>query len=193
MRKVIKIDNQQSLIDGLKTNDSVILKEFYKSNYQKIEVFVLKNSGTIDHAKDIYQEAFISVWKNVKNNKFKPQNETALQGYLYQIAKNKWMDVLRSKNFKKTNTLNDKKQIIYSDKTYNNELEENEFEKNLNKIMNVFKVLGQPCKQLLTTFYFDKKSLRDIALELKIEETTARNKKYRCMQKLRELVLASNK
>ena len=193
MRKVIKIDNQQSLIDGLKTNDSVILKEFYKSNYQKIEVFVLKNSGTIDHAKDIYQEAFISVWKSVKDNKFEPQNETALQGYLYQIAKNKWMDVLRSKNFKKTNTLNDKKQIIYSDKTYNNELEENEFEKNLNKIMNVFKVLGQPCKQLLTTFYFDKKSLRDIALELKIEETTARNKKYRCMQKLRELVLASNK
>ncbi len=193
MRKVIKIDNQQSLIDGLKTNDSVILKEFYKSNYQKIEVFVLKNSGTIDHAKDIYQEAFIRVWKNVKDNKFEPQNETALQGYLYQIAKNKWMDVLRSKNFKKTKTINHEKQIIYSDKTDNNELEENEFEKNLNKIMDVFKILGQPCKQLLTTFYFDKKSLRDIALELKIEETTARNKKYRCMQKLRELVLASNK
>ncbi len=193
MRKVIKIDNQQSLIDGLKTNDSVMLKEFYKSNYQKIEVFVLKNSGTIDHAKDIYQEAFIRVWKNVKDNKFEPQNETALQGYLYQIAKNKWMDVLRSKNFKKTKTINHEKQIIYSDKTDNNELEENEFEKNLNKIMDVFKILGQPCKQLLTTFYFDKKSLRDIALELKIEETTARNKKYRCMQKLRELVLASNK
>ncbi len=57
--------------------------------------------------------------------------------------------------------------------------------------MDAFKLLGNPCKQLLTTFYFEKKSLREIADELQIEENTARNKKYRCMEKLREMVLAS--
>lgn len=193
MREAIKTDYQQLLINGIKANDSKVLKELYTTNYNKIEAFILSNSGTVDHAKDIYQEAFISVWKNVKMNKFEPQNESALQGYLYRIAKNKWMDVLRSKTFKKTNTLNDEKQLATHYKTEQSEIEEDVFEKNLNKIMDAFKVLGQPCKQLLTTFYFDKKSLRDIALKLDIEETTARNKKYRCMQKLRELVLASNK
>lgn len=189
MREVIKVDNQLKVIIGFKTNDSVVLKEFYASNYNKIETFILSNSGTKEHAKDIFQEAFISVWKNVKNNKFESQNESALQGYLYQIAKNKWMDVLRSKTFKKTNALNNKKQTLISDETDKILLEDELFESKLNKTMDAFKALGQPCKQLLTTFYFDKKSLRDIALELKIEENSVRNKKYRCMQKLRELAL----
>ena len=105
MREAKKIDYQQQLINGIKTNDSVILKDFYKSNYRKIENLVLNNSGTVEHAKDIYKEAFITVWKRVKNETFIPKNETALQGYLYQIAKNKWMDFLRSKTFKKTETL----------------------------------------------------------------------------------------
>ena len=55
--------------------------------------------------------------------------------------------------------------------------------------MEAFKNLGQPCKQLLTTFYFDKKSLRDIAVELSLDEASVRNKKYRCMEKLRNQVL----
>lgn len=193
MREAKKIDYQQQLINGIKTNDSVILKDFYKSNYRKIENLVLNNSGTVEHAKDIYQEAFITVWKRVKNETFIPKNETALQGYLYQIAKNKWMDFLRSKTFKKTDTLFEEQHTVFNYKADNSALEDDVFEKNLNKIMDAFKILGQPCKQLLKAFYFNKKSLRDIALELKIQETTARNKKYRCMQKLKAIALKSNK
>lgn len=53
-------------------------------------------------AKDIYQEAFLAVWQNIKKGAFQPRNESALQGYLFQIAKNKWTDELRSARYKKT-------------------------------------------------------------------------------------------
>lgn len=191
MGETYKTDSQIELVHAIKTNNSVALKSLYTSNYYKIESLVIRNNGTKDHAKDIYQEAFIIVWKNIKNDSFVPQNETALQGYLYQIAKNKWMDVLRSSTYKKTKLI--PHEAVFTDKfeEQNHEEEQDIFRHKLKQAMDAFKLLGNPCKELLTTFYFEKKSLREIADELQIEETTARNKKYRCMEKLREMVLAS--
>lgn len=189
MREAYKTDHQLQLINAIKANDQIALKQFYKSNYYKIEALVLKNSGSIEHAKDIYQDSFIAVWKNLKAKKFEPKNETALQGYLYQIAKNKWMDVLRSNTFKKTNTLTNETLAFLKEETNDEPSEDNEVK--LKLTMSAFKNLAQPCKQLLTNFYYEKKSLRAIASELQLEEASVRNKKYRCMEKLRSIVLSS--
>jgi len=185
------IVSQTTLVNAIKSNDSMALKSLYTSNYHKIEHLVLKNSGSKEHAKDIYQEAFISVWNNIKNDSFVPQTETALQGYLYQIAKNKWLDVLRSKRFKQTIHVSKLQHFEPADYAHEKNDDDVFKEKRLVGIMDVFKTMASPCKELLTTFYFEKKSLRDIAEELEIEESTARNKKYRCMEKLRELVMTS--
>ncbi|MCL8008755.1 sigma-70 family RNA polymerase sigma factor [Gelidibacter japonicus] len=196
MEHAYNIDSQLQLLDAIKANNSVVLKQLYIANYYKIEALVLKNNGSKEHAKDVYQDAFIAVWKNVKNDQFIPENETALQGYLYQIAKNKWMDTLRSPSFKRTkmiqHELNDLDKSIDQNGHEKNE-EQEFFKKRLEQTMEAFKNLGGPCKELLTAFYYDKASLRDIANKLNIEENTARTKKYRCMEKLRQLALSSKK
>lgn len=181
--------SQSQLIDAIKTNDSFILKTLYISNYQKIETLVLSNSGTKEDAKDIYQEAFIVVWNHIKNNAFIPLNETAIQGYLYTISKNKWMDIVKSSRFKKTTSAFDEKSIIYKNEESIDSNQEDFSNEKLKATLDAFKNMGQPCKQLLTDFYFEKKSLKKISIELNIEETTVRNKKYRCMEKLRALVI----
>ena len=191
MGQTYQIDSQTELLHALKANDSIALKSFYTSNYPKVESFILKNKGTKDQAKDIYQEAFIAVWKNVKNDLFVPKEETALQGYLYQIAKHKWLDVLGSVRFNKTHLIEDESALKDIFENYTHEEEQEVYKQKLRLAMDAFKILSSPCKELLTTFYFEKKSMRDIAEALQIEETTARNKKYRCMEKLREMVLAS--
>ena len=73
---------------------------------------------------------------------------------MYKIAKNKWLDVLRSNNFKKTKTLNYESLMFFKNEEQNED--ENLTNNKLKKVMAVFKHLGQPCKQLLSTFYFDK-------------------------------------
>jgi len=191
MKETQGINSQKALVEAIKSNDSVALNSLYTSNYYKVELMVLKNSGTKEHAKDIFQEAFISVWKNIKNDSFVPQNETALQGYLYQIAKNKWMDMLNSSGYKKTKLIQNEHFIHNKNEVENNTDEQDFFEEKLANAMDAFKKMGNPCKELLNAFYFKKKSLRIIASELNIEETTARNNKYRCMQKLRKMVLDS--
>ncbi|MEM6515572.1 MAG: sigma-70 family RNA polymerase sigma factor [Bacteroidota bacterium] len=188
MGEAYKLNNQLHLIRAIKENDSIALKDFYTENYRKVEIMVLKNSGTKAQAKDVYQDSFIAVWNNVKSGKFEPDSDTALQGYLYRIAKNKWLDVLRSKRFKSTQSLTEERtQFLKQEEDYSEDAEET---KKMNLTMEAFKNLGEPCKQLLKTFYFEKKSLREISADLEIAESSVRNKKYRCMEKLRASVLA---
>ena len=177
------------IIELIKKNDQGVLETLYQSNFPKIEAFILKNSGTKEQAKDIFQEAFITTWKNVKANKFTPQNNHSLDGYLYTISKNKWMDFLRSKYHKKTVITSKLKHFEISDKETQNKLDDILKEGRLQNIMDAFKSLSLPCKNLLTKFYFEKKSMNTIAEELQLDAASTRNKKYRCMQKLRELAL----
>ena len=51
---------------GLKESDEKVLQYIYVSNYPRIEQYVLGNNGTADDARDIYQEAFLAVWRNVQ-------------------------------------------------------------------------------------------------------------------------------
>ncbi|WP_299367734.1 sigma-70 family RNA polymerase sigma factor [Winogradskyella sp.] len=192
MREVYKTGQKLQIVSAIKSNDSVTLRRIYTSNYPKVETLVLKNNGTKDHAKDIFQEAFLAVWQNVKQDKFIPQNESSINGYLYTIAKNKWMDVLRSQGYKKT--------VIASQLSYfeikdgeNNGIDDDILkDKRLEDVMLAFKDLGDACKSILRMFYFEKKSMNLIAEELKLDSASTRNKKYRCMQKLRQIALKNN-
>ena len=184
MGKVIHITKEQlKLVEAIKNNETSALEKLYSENYRKAEVFILKNSGSVSEAKDVYQEAFLATYQNIKKEKYVPQNSTALQGYLYQIVKNKWLDVLRSSKFKKTTSIADDFQIAQTEEEHYDTTPDT----NQQKLIEAFKILGQECKQLLEAFYFEKKSLRTLAAQFNIEEASARNKKYRCIQKLKEL------
>ena len=63
-------------------------------------------------------------------------------------------------------------------------------DKRLEDVMLAFKNLGEACKSLLRMFYFEKKSMKFIAEELALDSASTRNKKYRCMEKLRASILA---
>tara|TARA_R110000850_G_scaffold80862_1_gene173476 strand:- start:16537 stop:17106 length:570 start_codon:yes stop_codon:yes gene_type:complete len=179
---MIQNENQHTLVSQIKENNETVLKELYQNNYYKIEAYILKNNGTKPQAKDIYQEAFLAVWQNIKKGAFTPQNEGAVQGYLYQIAKNKWTDVLRSSRYKKTQQGLTDLHLMEHEKEPDTETDEN-----IKTVMTAFNELGEECRQLLTRFYFSKMPLSEIASHFNIGEASARNKKYRCIQKLKML------
>lgn len=170
-------------LNAIKANDETVLKALYKNNYPKLENYVIHNSGSVDEAKDIYQEAFIAVWRNVQLNKFVPSNETALAGYLFQVGKNKWIDYLRSSYYKKIVP------IAESDIEYKEAdvitADESEY---ITAVKINFAKLGNNCKEVLENFYYKKLSLKAIAAMFNWTEATARNNKYRCLQRLREML-----
>lgn len=159
-----------------------MLNELYRKNFLTVQSFVIANNGSTEQAEDIYQEAFVAVWRKIQLEKFQPEDDKSFSAYLVRVAKNKWIDHLRSKQFKVTVAFEAEK---YHDYTEEILPEENEY---LNIVRIHFEELGDSCKDLLSRFYFKKDSLRKIAVYFKWTEATARNNKYRCLQKLRNLI-----
>ena len=62
-------------------------------------------------------------------------------------------------------------------------------ENNLSLVGKCFDQLGDPCHTLLDLFYYQKKSMEDITIELNYKNSdSAKNQKYKCLERLRKLV-----
>ena len=179
---------QHILLDAFLTNKEVLLKEFYIAEYPKTKYYILKNGGTIDSANDVFQEAFLACWKKLSTGKIIPKNSAEIEAYLFTTAKNKWIDQIRFRDRKKTISIDENVHQLAADET-TSITEVHKKEEQLTITLTAFENLGQACKDLLTWFYFHKMSLRAIAESLDMEEASAKNKKYRCIQKLKELAL----
>lgn len=179
--------NQLTLLSAIRNNDEKALKILYQNNYYKVERYVMENTGTSNEAKDIFQEAFIALWRNIQLGRFQPEYEGSLDAYLFSIAKNKWLDHLR--NVKRNQTVS----ITIESNGIENiqELTEEE-NRSLKNIKESLKLLGDICREVLKRFYYQRQSMRTIAEEMNWTEATARNNKYRCLQQLRKFVNAKN-
>lgn len=170
-------------ITALKANDEFFIKSLYDLHFDNIRQFVLKNSGTEEDAKDIYQETFIAIWRNVQLDKFHPKKETSLGGYIYQVAKNKWFDHLRAiKNQKKRIDIEKIDDPVEKQTQIDDTLE------HIGIIKINYRLLSEKCKEILNLFYFNKESMKQIADRFDWTEASAKNNKYRCLQKLREMI-----
>ena len=179
-------NHQNDLVAAIKAHDTIVLQSLYVETFPKVEVYILRNNGTKDQAKDVFQEAVIALWRAAKEDRFTAKSLDAAKGYLYTIAKNKWVDYLRSSRYKKEIS----SEIVMTNHTIaDEEVEGIDYELKLQKAQQAFKQLGASCKELLTKFYFEKMSLNEIANLLDLDAASARNKKYRCMQRLRGLAV----
>jgi RNA polymerase sigma factor (sigma-70 family) len=172
-------DDLEEFVGAIRANEEKVLKQFYQQNYPMVEKFVLDNSGTIDEARDIYQEAFIAVWRNIQLGRFQLRADSSPQAYLFKVAKYKWLDHLRATKRKNLVPLSG-----------DEEIEELPAEKHgrIEAIKSSFSQLGESCRELLERFYYLKQSMRTIAAAKKWTEATAKNNKYRCLQHLRDIL-----
>jgi len=175
-------NNFSEQVQAIRDNSGQVLQQLYTDNYSAAERYILQNNGSIEEAKDVFQEAFIAVWKNIQLEKFIPQNEQSLKAYLFQVSKNKWISYLRSSAYKKTTALKYDAVEVPDDDSNEGA---NEYISAVAK--NIVK-LGENCREVLTRFYYEKESLRTIAAFFGWTEQTARNNKYRCIEKLRSLL-----
>ncbi|NDV42552.1 RNA polymerase sigma factor [Flagellimonas sediminis] len=174
------------IVNGFRKNDSETMRETYQEVYPKVRAHILKNNGNEDQAKDIFQEAFVACWRNIKEDRFVEGN---VSGYLFTIAKNKWTDFLRSSDYKKTINTDSQSflKVVQDDPMPKEDILEEE--QNRNAMKAALAQLGENCRNLLKMFYFERRSMEEISKEMGMAPNSARNQKYRCMEKLRNLCL----
>ncbi|WP_126974307.1 RNA polymerase sigma factor [Gynurincola endophyticus] len=170
-------------VEAIQRDDLHLLKRLYVHNFQQVNYYIVKNSGTEDDVKDIYQEAFLAVWRNVQLARFSPVDEKEFSAYLFRVAKNKWIDELRKKKTRQVVLVNDSIDEI----PFHQETDETDLY--IDTVKSKYKHLGERCRELLKRFYFNKQSLKEIAAAFGWTEASAKNNKYRCLKQLRELVM----
>jgi len=172
--------------------DEQILKYLKVANYNKaseklytyfpvIKKLVVKNNGTKQDAEDIFQEGLIILIKKVQSQNF--VLSSSLNTYIYSVCRFLWNDQLKKKN-KNIEVDIEKNQQYLNESEFESD-QQSEFENKLAE--KAFNLLGDKCKQLLQLFYFNKISLKQIAVTLEFSsEKIAKNQKYRCLEKAKE-------
>ncbi len=174
-----KIDNPQ--VTAFKNNDRQAMQKVYEHTYSKFRNHVFKNSGNEAEAKDIFQDAFVACWRNIKDDKF--DGTGSIEAYLYTIARNKWTDHLRSARFRKTVGPEGLSKVVQEE---GDDLGA-DLDTKRQTMLRALDQLGDACQQLLGLFYYERKTMKQVAKDLGIAAASARNKKYRCMERLRSL------
>lgn len=177
-----KIDKNQEIIDAIQNGQNTkVLNHLYETALPQIVKFICSNNGDEDEAKDIFQDAVVSLFTTVKLGKFEQGKE--VNGFLFFVSRNMWINRVKRKNrqydiskihmpMSEENAL---AVIITKDK-----------EDVIDKFMSM---MGSKCKQLLKYVIYDNLSMKEIAKLMNFAgETVAKNAHYRCKQKMMDLL-----
>jgi len=177
--------NEQALLKGLAQNDSRAVEALYKSHFSMIQHFVTNNNGSFDDARDIFQEAMITLYEKVQLDNFALTCQ--IKTYLFSICKNLWLKRLQQMGKYST-------PLSAQEETISVEEDLDRFEKKdaafaiMDRALNS---LGEPCKSLLEGYYLNKKGMQELANQFGYTNAdNAKNQKYKCLMRLKKLFFA---
>ncbi len=153
-------------------------------NFGWLQQYILKNSGTLEDAADVFQDGISAAWLNVREGKFNGDTEQ-FNAYVRQICKYKWINSLRSASFRK-------ERIEADMGEYEGLADDDEAALSIREsrlLRAAFTTLGGKCRELLGRFYFKRQSLAQIAGSMNNTEESIKTIKYRCMMRLRKAYL----
>ncbi|HPD65831.1 MAG TPA: sigma-70 family RNA polymerase sigma factor [Bacteroidia bacterium] len=173
----------EDLIQGIINDEEEALKKLYKNYFGMVSAMIMNNNGSYQEAKDIYQDTIVIFLDKIKNTEFTLYCK--IKTYVYSIARKLWLNELKSRNLNSSSLIDSDEIDIIDNDDISFQVEQEEKIKNLN---NCLTRLGEPCRTLIESFYFEKLSMNEIAETMGYNNAeTAKNLKYKCLQRLKKL------
>jgi RNA polymerase sigma factor (sigma-70 family) len=169
--------DEKDLFERIQKGDEVALELIYKKYYRMMTKMVITNSGTEEEARDVYQDALVVFWQKARSGNLVLTSK--MSTYIYSICQNLWRKEL------------DRKKRLSNEEKDMGEMPDQDGPEREKIIAQCLDQLGETCRKVLMYYYFDELSMQEIADKLGFANTdTAKTKKYKCKQKLDELVKA---
>ena len=183
-----KLTNED-LILAIKSGNNIdeAISFIYKNYYGLLENIVITNNGNKADAEDVIQEVLVVFIEMVIKGKYRA--EASVRSFLYTLTRNLWISELRKRGSanKRNTSYEDSREVI--EKDISDYLVYHESQK---LIMTLFEKLGEKCNQILTYFYYNNYSMKEILEKVEYEnEQVLRNKKYKCLKGLIKMVNSS--
>jgi RNA polymerase sigma factor (sigma-70 family) len=176
-------DSELLLLKGLAKSDKKSVEEIYKQNYNLIQALIVNNSGTTEDAKDIFQEAMVVLYEKARSGNF--ELNCQIRTYLYSVSKRLWLKRLQQNSRFVSSEFENEENTVYVDE----DLTDHDQKDNEYKMMHeAIGSLGEPCRSLLTAFYFNKKNMQEIAENFGYTNAdNAKTQKYKCLMRLKKI------
>jgi RNA polymerase sigma factor (sigma-70 family) len=180
-----KVLPDEEILAGIHSN--TLNKTIYHIYGQFAEVviaYVVNNGGSQQDGDDVFQETVVAFIDLVTKHKFR--GESSIKTFMVSIARNVWLNSL-----KKSKSLGHRAKVFETGRDQMDEdviapLYEREVKQQYLALMGK---LGESCKTILTLFYYDSLSFKEIAVKMDLDnEQVARNKKYKCLKELTDMI-----
>lgn len=149
--------------------------------YRQPFVSFLRKNYPIDEetAYDLYQDSFADLCQNVQTGKY-TEGEASLKTYLFGIGKRKTCNWLRSNHRMEP----EEEQNLFAEWLEAQEISP-EWTKAQEIATQLVKETEDICRRVLTSFYWERLSMAEIALQMGYKDAdVAKNKKNSCLRRL---------
>jgi RNA polymerase sigma factor (sigma-70 family) len=176
--------SDQEIIEAIvKGQDTDVIDSLYATVLPNVKKHVVGNGGSLDDAFDLFQEALMVFYRLAVTGKF-DSTKYKVHGFVFTICKNLWINQMKKKatsqNWEK------KREIEGFDETVLDNIISNERKAALDQL---FQTLGDKCVEILTLFFYNKLSLKEIAEKLgDTSEDAVKVKSHRCKKQLADKV-----
>jgi len=150
--------------------------------------WVGRNNGSNMDAEDAFQKGLLNFLLNVETGKYQFQENTKITTVVFDYCKKVWLNELASSRLAMRATM----PASYNpanDTDLQKDIERGEL---ITQVRAALHQLKGDCRQLITWFYIDNFSLREIAEKLKMKESSTKQKRYDCTEKLKQIFLSLN-
>ena len=174
--------NEAAVIEAIRNNNnSKAINVLYSQLLPDVKRYIRSNNGKDEDAEDIFQDALVVLYDYIKTGRYNESHSMA--GFVMTICRNLWIN--KAKRDKWQIGLN-KVADIAEDVNVNDVLIHKERETLVHESM---AKLGPRCQELLILSNFEKLSMKEIVSRMGFEnENAAKTRKYKCMQRLIEIV-----
>lgn len=190
----ITFTNQFELYRDLSNDNQAVqgraFDYIYKEIFGSFSNWVYKNNGSIMDAEDAFQKGLLNFYLNLKTNKYIFQESTKITTIIFQYAKMVWLNELESSRLKTKTKLPD----FYDEIDVAPISQENLERLDIVKYVNIgLRELKEDCQKVIKWFYIEELPIREIAEKLGMQETSTKQKRFDCTQKLKSIYLKYKK
>ena len=179
MKQVQPVE-EDKLVVSLRSKDERSLKLVYRQHYAMITNMVMNNGGSLQEAKDVYQDAVIVLYEKLQDEQF--ELNCLIKTFLYSVSRNIWLKQLKvRKRFE--GPLVDTEEI--TEQLWESAMES---EDRYQALALALASLGEPCSSIMRDFYINKSSMEEITEKFGYTNAdNAKNQKYKCLKRLKKL------
>lgn len=178
------LNRDAKILDLIRKGDEQGLVLLFEDTRSMVVSYVTRNKGSVDDGEEMLQDALVILWERVRRGTF--QYEAKLSTFIFGVVRNLWRRRL-AKSRRESPGLDDLDPPDEGASALDGLIQAEEAD----LVRKAMGRIGEQCRKILLMFYWEERSMEDIAGELGFANTdTAKSKKYQCKKSLeKELAL----